>query len=86
VTPIPDRNHELRHPDLPYHDIRYCRTHALVAELFAASAADRSNARTWWFISKAWTELADLKALSKETEARRLATLANQDRPASRIS
>ena len=61
------------------HTIRYCRTHALVAELFAACPLHRSNADTWHFISRAWSDLVLLKERSEEIDARTSAMLVKLD-------
>ena len=44
-----------------FHDPRYCRTHAMVAELFARSSSRRPNAQAWSFNATAWEHLAQLK-------------------------
>jgi len=44
-------------------DPRYCRTHAGIAELFAASPSSDFNAVAWAFVAKAWKDLADFKEL-----------------------
>jgi hypothetical protein len=50
-------------------DPRFCRTHALVADLFAKSSGYRVNAAAWAFNAQAWAELADLKQRTKENNA-----------------
>lgn len=42
-------------------DPRHCRTHGLVATLFANSPTHPTNATTWVYIANAWNELADLR-------------------------
>jgi hypothetical protein len=44
-------------------DPRYCRTHAKVAQLFAANPSSGFNAAAWSYVAKAWNDLADLKEL-----------------------
>lgn len=63
----PARYHYLYEPS-PC-DPRYCRTHAMVADLFAKSSAYSANAAAWAFNANAWTELAELKERTKENTA-----------------
>jgi hypothetical protein len=42
-------------------DPRYCRTHAMVAQLFADCPRHSSNADAWSYVAKAWADLAALK-------------------------
>jgi hypothetical protein len=42
-------------------DPRYCRTHAMVAELFARTSSRDFDAKTWEYVAQAWSELAALK-------------------------
>ena len=51
----------------PEHDERYCRTHALVARLFAAYRP--SNCDAWMYVAQSWEALAALKARLKQTTA-----------------
>jgi hypothetical protein len=44
-------------------DPRYCRTHAGVARLFAASISSEYNAAAWIFVAQAWSDLADFKEM-----------------------
>ena len=44
-------------------DPRYCRTHARIAQLFAASPSSDFNAAAWSYVAKAWNDLPDLKEL-----------------------
>jgi hypothetical protein len=43
------------------HDPRYCRTHAFVAQLFAAHPRHASHADLWNDIARSWQHLAALK-------------------------
>lgn len=51
--------------DLMPRDLRYCRTHAFAASLFAAHPWHRSNAAIWAYVAHAWTDLADIKERAK---------------------
>ena len=42
-------------------DPRYCRTHALIADMFAQQPSHPSNAGIWAYVAEAWAELAELK-------------------------
>ena len=42
-------------------DTRFCRTHALIADLFAKSSAHPAGAAAWGFNARAWAELAEIK-------------------------
>ena len=42
-------------------DYRYCNTHALGAQLFAARPMHHSNRDVWEYVAQAWSELAELK-------------------------
>jgi hypothetical protein len=42
-----------------------CRTHAFVATLFAVHPRHRSNAQTWAYVARAWSDLAELKERAK---------------------
>ncbi len=51
-------------------DPRYCRTHAIVAQLFADNLSPGYNAAAWSYVAKAWNELADFKeVIARETDA-----------------
>ena len=43
------------------HDMRYCRTHSMVAELFAKSSFSQPTAEAWNFNADAWARLAELR-------------------------
>lgn len=47
-------------------DIRYCRTHALIADLFAKRPSHCSNAEIWTYVAEAWAELAALKERARQ--------------------
>ena len=42
-------------------DPRFCRTHALLADLFAKSSFSPFNAEAWTFNARAWAGLAEIK-------------------------
>ena len=44
-------------------DPRYCRTHACIAQLFAASPSSDFNAAAWAYVAQAWNELAYFKEM-----------------------
>jgi hypothetical protein len=54
--------------DLKPCDPRTCRTHALVAELFADKARTRDATNTWDYLARSWTDLAVLKQSNAETK------------------
>ncbi len=45
-------------------DPRYCRTHACIAQLFAASPSSDFNAAAWAYVAQAWNELAYFKEMT----------------------
>jgi hypothetical protein len=60
-------------------DPRYCRTHALVADLFANSSSSPVSAAAWSFNANAWAVLAALKEQMLEAQ-----TAGRQGRPDAR--
>lgn len=55
-----DKDGGNRAPSRP-HDPRYCRTHSMVAELFAKSSVHGPTAEAWNFNADAWARLAELR-------------------------
>lgn len=52
------------------HDPRYCRTHAFVAELYAATATETNAGDTWNYLAQSWTDLAGIKSRAVEMDAK----------------
>lgn len=57
-------NGTMEHP----HDPRYCRTHAFVAELYAANATGRDTSDTWKYLATSWSDLADIRSRTAELD------------------